>query len=118
MSAGSTRSHRRPKKFVQDRDVPEWHGRYEPYDLVKEVLVAFVAVVILVTGLAVVFGSPDDKPVTVKSWSSADPVDFAQTAITELDGSSGTVQPQRHLAVNRGILTGEVDWRPPPDQHS
>ncbi len=90
MSADSTRSHRRSKKFVQDRDVPEWHGRYEPYDLVKEVLVALVVVVVLVTGLAVLFGSPDDKPVTVKSWSTADPVDFAQTAITELDGSSGT----------------------------
>ena len=27
---------------------------------------------------------------TVKSWSTAEPVDFAQTAITELDGTSGT----------------------------
>ena len=26
---------------------------------------------------------------TVKSWSTANPVDFAQTAITELDGTSG-----------------------------
>src|SRR5580658_5408205 len=90
MSPDSPTSHRRPKKFVQDRDVPDWHGRYEPYDLVKEVLVAFIVVVVLVTGLAVLFGSPDDKPVTIKSWSTADPVDFAQTAITELDGSSGT----------------------------
>jgi hypothetical protein len=90
MSAGSTRSHRKAKKFVQDRDVPDWHGRYEPYDLVKEFLVAFLVVVVLVTGLAVLFGSPDDKPVTVRSWSTADPVDFAQTAITELDGSSPT----------------------------
>ena len=47
-------------------------------------------VVVLVVGLAVLFSSPDDKPVTVKSWSRADPVDFAQTAITELDGTSPT----------------------------
>ena len=40
--------------------------------------------------LAVVFSSPDEKPVTVKSWSTANPVDFAQTAITELDGTSAT----------------------------
>jgi hypothetical protein len=90
MSAETTRTHRKARKFVQDRDVQDWHGRYEPYDLVKEFLVAFIVVVVLVTGLAVLFGSPDDKPVTVKSWSTADPVDFAQTAITELDGSSGT----------------------------
>ena len=49
--------------------------------------IALVVVVILVVGLAVVFSSPDDKPVTVKSWSTANPVDFAQTAITELDGT-------------------------------
>ncbi len=49
-----------------------------------------MVVAILVAGLAVIFSSPDDTPVTVKSWSSASPVDFAQTAITELDGSSGT----------------------------
>ena len=30
------------------------------------------------------------RPITLKSWSGADPVDFAQTAITELDGTSGT----------------------------
>jgi hypothetical protein len=28
--------------------------------------------------------------VTIKSWATTDPVDFAQTAITELDGTSGT----------------------------
>lgn len=80
----------RVRRFKVDRDVADWHGRYEPYDLVKEFLVALVVVVVLVAGLAVVFGSPDDKPVTVKSWSTNSPVDFAQTAITELDGTSGT----------------------------
>jgi len=100
MSGAGARTARR---FKPDRDVAEWKGRYEPYDLVKEFLVAMVVVVILVVGLAVLFGSPDDKPVTVRSWSTATAftnpdtgarapglVDFAQTAITELDGSSGT----------------------------
>lgn len=86
----SADTHRKPRKFVQDRDAVDWHGRYEPYDLAKEFLVALVVVVILIAGLAVLFGSPDDKPVTVKSWSTADAVDFATTAITELDGTSGT----------------------------
>ncbi len=85
--AGTASRHRR-RGFKPDRDVEEWHGAYEPYDLVKEFLVAVVVVVLLVVALAVVFSSPDDQPVTVKSWSTANPVDFAQTAITELDGTS------------------------------
>ncbi len=76
--------------FNPDRDVVEWHGSYRPYDLVKEFLIALVAVVVLVVGLAVVLSSPDENPVTVKSWATSDPVDFAQTAITELDGTSAT----------------------------
>ncbi len=88
-SAGTTRTHR-SRRFNPDRDVEEWHGRYLPYDLIKELTIALVVVVILVVFLAVVFSSPDDKPTTVKSWATASPVDFAQTAITELDGSSGT----------------------------
>jgi hypothetical protein len=78
------------RRFNPDRDVAEWHGAYEPYDLVKEFLIALVVVLIVVVGLAAILSSPDDKPVTIRSWSTADPVDFAQTAITELDGTSGT----------------------------
>jgi hypothetical protein len=81
---------RHGRRFKPDRDVEEWHGRYLPYDLVKEFLIALVVVAVLVVGLAVVFSSPDEKPVTVKSWSNTNPVDFAQTAITELDGTSPT----------------------------
>jgi hypothetical protein len=69
--------------------VEEWRGPYVPYDLLKEALIAFLAVGVLVVGLAIVFSSPDEHPVTLKSWSNANPVDFAQTAITELDGTSG-----------------------------
>jgi len=90
MTADTAKGHGKPRKFVQDRDAVVWHGRYEPYDLAKEFLVALIVVVVLVAGLAVLFGSPDDKPVTVKSWATSNPVDFAQTAITELDGTSGT----------------------------
>jgi hypothetical protein len=76
--------------FKPDRDVPEWHGATVPYDLVKEFVVALLAVAVLVVLLAVVFSSPDEHAVTLRSWSQADPVDFAQTAITELDGTSAT----------------------------
>jgi hypothetical protein len=90
MTPSATKGSHRTRRFKPDRDVEEWHGKYLPYDLVKEFTIAFVVVAILVVGLAIVFGSPDDKPVTVKSWSTSSPVDFAQTAITELDGTSGT----------------------------
>jgi hypothetical protein len=76
--------------FNPDRDVTEWRGATAPYDLVKEFVIALVAVSVLVVVLAVVFSSPDDHAVTVRSWSQSDPVDFAQTAITELDNTSGT----------------------------
>jgi hypothetical protein len=78
----------RRRRFNPDRDVQEWTGRYVPYDILKEAFVALVAVGVLVVLLAVVFSSPDDRAVTLKSWSTADPVDFAQTAITQLDGTS------------------------------
>jgi hypothetical protein len=83
MSATSRR-----RRFNPDRDVREWAGGYVPYDILKEAFVALLAVGVLVVLLAVVFSSPDEHAVTLKSWSSADPVDFAQTAITQLDGTS------------------------------
>ena len=76
------------RRFNPDRDVREWTGDYVPYDILKESFVALVAVGLLVVLLAVVFSSPDDHAVTLKSWSTSNPVDFAQTAITQLDGTS------------------------------
>ena len=82
----------RTKRFNPDRDINVWTGPYRPYDLAKEIIVTFLAVAVIAVVLAVVFGSPDEKSVTVKSWSTADQVDFATTAITELDGTSATAQ--------------------------
>lgn len=79
-----------PKRFRPDRDVAEWTGPVVRYDLVKEVTVCFVVVLLLVLGFAAVFSSPDDHPITLKSWATAAPVDFVQTALTELDGTSAT----------------------------
>jgi hypothetical protein len=77
-------------RFNPHRDVEEWKGAYVPYDILKEAFVAFLAVAALIALLAIVFSSPDEHAVTLKSWSAVDPVDFAQTAVTELDGTSGT----------------------------
>ncbi len=80
------------KAFNPDRDVAEWNGPKVPYDLLKEFAIAMVVVTLVVVGLAVVFSSPDDPAVTLQSWAQNSPVDFAQTALSELDGSSGTAQ--------------------------
>ena len=61
-----------------------------PYDLVKEFVIALVAVVVLTVVLAAAFSSPDVKPMTIASWATNDPGDFTTTALAELDGSSTT----------------------------
>jgi len=86
MSASKTS----PRRFNPDRDVEEWKGAYVPYDIVKEAFVALLAVAVLIVLLAVALSSPDEPAITLKSWSVVDPVDFAQTAVMELDGTSGT----------------------------
>jgi hypothetical protein len=62
------------------------------FDLVKEFVLAFVAVSLIVVGLAAVFSSPDDPAVTIQTWSTKDPVDFVTTAASELAYTSGTAQ--------------------------
>jgi hypothetical protein len=80
----------RRRRFNPDRDVKEWTGAYVRYDILKEAFVAFLAVAVLIVLLAVIFSSPDDPAATLKTWSATSPVDFAQTATTELDGTSAT----------------------------
>jgi hypothetical protein len=61
-----------------------------PYDLVKEFVIALVVVTALTVGLAAIFSSPNEKAITFASWAKADPADFRATALSELDGTSGT----------------------------
>jgi hypothetical protein len=76
------------KAFRPDVDAPEYKGAYVPYDILKEGTIAVLVVLILTAALALVFSSPDEKAVTIKTWSNADPIDFAQTAGDELAGTS------------------------------
>ena len=62
------------------------------FDLVKELVLALVAVSIVVIGLAGALSSPDDPAVTIQTWATKDPVDFVTTATSELSGQSGTAQ--------------------------
>ena len=109
-SASDTPRAHRARRFRQDRDVVEWQGAYRRYDLAKEVLVCFLVVVLLTVVCAIVFSSPDEHPVTVKSWSNAAPVDFAQTAMTELDRTSGvaTYGPPYTNTPGAGQMLGPI----------
>jgi len=103
-----------------------WKGAYAPYDLIKELCIAVGVIALLAIVLAVAFSSPDEKPSNVADWSRSLPVNFATTAVKELDGTSdtaeygppynhnsGTVQhflllhPQRWLGVSHPIDTAQ-----------
>jgi hypothetical protein len=95
------------KNFRPDVDVQEWTGGYHAYDIVKEGLIAFVAVLVIVIGLSVAFSSPDEHQITIRQWSQADPVDFAATALSELDGSAGTASYGQPYNTN-GSTAGQL----------
>jgi quinol-cytochrome oxidoreductase complex cytochrome b subunit len=81
-----------PTQRKGNRDIAsrKWRGAYRSYDLVKEFVIAVVAVTVLTVALAAVFSSPDEKQITLAGWSAHAPNDFLMTAATELDGTSGT----------------------------
>lgn len=80
----------RQDRKLQDERYRTWKGGYHSYDLVKEAAIALGVVLALSLALTIVFSSPDEPPSTVKQWSRTNPVDFVTTAVSELDGSSGT----------------------------
>jgi hypothetical protein len=71
-------------------DAKPWSGATRQYDIVKEFVIAMVVVGLLAVGLSLIFSSPDDKSITLKSWGNAAPSDFVATAASELAGTSGT----------------------------
>ena len=94
------------KRFRPDVDAPEYKGGYAPYDIIKEGTIALVVIALLTVLLASLFGSPDEKQVTIKSWSNAMPIDFATTAINEMNGSTTTAgygPPYNHAATGQDI---------------
>ncbi len=91
---------------AEDAAARTYSGAYRRYDLVKEVVIAIGVVIGLVVVLTILFSSPDEKPSTVAQWSQQMPVDFATTAVGELDGSSATAgygPPYNHNADGQHI---------------
>ena len=66
----------------------KWSGPTRKYDLVKEFVIAFLVIGIVALTLAAIFSSPDEKAITLQSWSNAAPADFVQTAAGELAGTT------------------------------
>ena len=114
------------KRHREDRDAAPWRGPYVRYDLLRELVIALVAVATLTALLSIAFSSPDQRPATIKAWSRSDPVDFTTTAVGELSGSSATagygppynhssgsvqhfllLHPQRWLGVSHSIDTAK-----------
>jgi len=58
------------------------------YDLVKEFVIALVVVLVASLGLAGIFSSPDEKPITMSAWANADPNNLVTTAASELAGTT------------------------------
>lgn len=79
---------------MRNREVTRDSSSYptRSYDLVKEFVVALVAVSLLTALLAAVFSSPDEKPITIAQWAKAAPDDFSATALSELAGTSGSAE--------------------------
>ena len=81
-SRGTFRRHGQPP-------TPDSHSfATRPYDLVKEFVIALVAVALLTTGLAVAFSSPDEPAITLSGWAAAAPNDVVATAAGELAGTT------------------------------
>jgi hypothetical protein len=76
---------------ASDRTGP-WKGAYYPYDLVKEACIAVGVITLLAVLLTVLFSSPNEPPISIAQWSRQTPVDFVKTAVSELDGTSGTAE--------------------------
>ena len=96
-------------------DAPAWRGGYVRYDLVREFVIALLAVAALTVLLTVLFSSPDEPPATIAAWSRSDPIDFTTTAVGELDGSSATANygpPYNHASgsVQHFLLLHPQRW--------
>ena len=81
---------RAARRAAMKADRAAWRGPTRRYDILKEAAIATVVMLVLTVGLAALLSSPDDPPVTVRSWTQVAPADFLGTAASELNGTSET----------------------------
>ena len=105
----------RKPAYLTSTDVT-WKGPKRHFDLIKEVSILTGFVLVLVVVLGILVGGPDSASVTFKEWATNQPGDFYTTAITELDGSSGTAtfgvpfQSNTDAAQKYGVLCPACWW--------
>ncbi len=66
--------------------------RMMPYDLIREGLIALLAVFVLTIAFAGFLSSPDEPPLTLQQYAQQNPVGFVTTAMTELTNTSVIAQ--------------------------
>jgi hypothetical protein len=99
-----------PRRALASDQARYYKGvRMMPYDLIREGLLALLAVVIIVAVFSAALSSPDDPPLTIQQYAQQDPVGFETTAMGELSGT-GTIA-QYGPPYNNG--TGSVQWLGP-----
>ena len=82
-----------PSRPLPSDQVSYYRGlRMLPYDLIREALVALLAVLVLVVALSGFLSSPDDPPLTLQQYAQQNPVGFVTTAMKELSGTSAVAQ--------------------------
>jgi quinol-cytochrome oxidoreductase complex cytochrome b subunit len=83
---------------VEPRPLPSDQTRYYrgirmmPYDLIREGLVALLAVLVLVLVFAGIFSSADEPPLTLQQYAQQNPVGFVTTAMGGLSGTGSVAQ--------------------------
>ncbi len=110
----------RAQRAAEDERYRTWKGPYRPYDIIKEGTIAITAIAILVVVLAILFSSPDDRAVTTRQWARTMPVNFLQTATSELDGTSETATygpPYNPYVSDSSTDTGAPDGLDDYTQH-
>ena len=73
-------------------DAAPWRGPTRRYDILKEGTIAALIALLLAVGLAAVLSSPDEPPVTLRTWVQVAPADFLGTSANELNGTSVTAR--------------------------
>ena len=101
------------RKATAQADAGPWRGPNRRYDILKEGTVATLIVGALTLVMAGVLSSPNDPPVTMKTWATAAPVDLVYTAATELNGTAGAAaygQPYNN-GTDGVQQVGPVNWQ-------
>jgi len=66
--------------------------RMVPYDLIREVALLAGAIAVLLVACGAILSSPDEKPLTMRSVATSDPVGFVTVSLSELAGTSAIAQ--------------------------